>query len=342
VRRGAAGDDESVHGFAARRIGAEAAETLIDALVSGIWAGDARRLSLKATFPKMAEMEREHGGLFRAMRAKRAEAQPTGGPGGPAGTLTSFRSGMQALTDALADRLGDRLRLGVEVRSISDLGLRGFRILLDQGAPLETDAVVLATPTFVSADLLRETDAQLADILDEIHYTSLAVVHLGFANETLEPGPRGFGFLAPRKEGLRSLGCLWPSDIFDGRAPSGLRLTTTMIGGAHDEQAVELGDAALSDIARQDLRRAMGFVVAPRFKYVLRQRRAIPQYTLGHLDRLAAIDAALAQRPGLFIGGNGLRGLSVNLCIEEAVSTAEQLLEHLLQVDAERSAEQGR
>ncbi len=335
VRRGRASGDESVHDFAERRIGREAAETLIDALVGGIWAGDTRQLSLKAAFPKMAEMERVHGGLFRAMLAARKpvagdnEDGGGGGPFGPGGTLTSFRSGMQTLTDALAAALDDRLRLRTEVHAVSDLGLRGFRVHLDEGAPLEADAVVLATPAFASAKLVREMDPGIAASLESIPYASVAVVHLGFAHETLDRGPQGFGFLAPRREKMRSLGSLWPSDIFAERAPSGLRLTTTMIGGAHDENALALDDAELVRIALDDLRNAMGFVVAPRFKRVVRHPRAIPQYTLGHLDRVAAIEQALAERSGLEIAGNALHGISVNACIEEAGPLAERVLDVL-------------
>jgi oxygen-dependent protoporphyrinogen oxidase len=336
VPRGPALEDESVHDFATRRIGAEAAETLIDAMVSGIWAGDTRQLSVKATFPKMVEMERVHGGLFRAMLAKRGAGrgaeQTAGGPFGPGGTLTSFRSGMQALTDALAAALGRRLRLNTRIEAISDMGRRGFRVHLQEGAPIETDAVVLAAPAFASARMVRAMDPQLVTALEAIPYTSLAVIHLGFARETLDACPQGFGFLAPRNQGLRSLGSLWPSDIFEGRAPSGLRLTSTMIGGAHDEDVVDLDDNALFAIVREELHRAMGFVVAPRFKLLIRHAKAIPQYTLGHLDRVAAVDEAIRKRPGLFVGGNGLRGLSVNLCIEEAGPQAEQVLASLLEL----------
>jgi len=133
VAKGPPVDDETVHEFASRRIGVEAAETLIDAMVSGIWAGNTQTLSLKATFPKMAELERVYGGLFRAMRAKQKEGG--GGPFGPAGKLTSFRLGMQALPNALAAALGDRLRLSTPVRAVSDLGRRGFRVILEEGAP---------------------------------------------------------------------------------------------------------------------------------------------------------------------------------------------------------------
>jgi oxygen-dependent protoporphyrinogen oxidase len=339
VPKGPPVEDETVHGFASRRIGVEAAEILIDAMVSGIWAGNTRTLSLKATFPKMAELERVYGGLFRAMRAKKKEGG--GGPFGPAGKLTSFQSGMQALPDALAAALGDRLRLRTAVRAVSDLGQRGFRVILEEGAPIETDAVVLAAPAYHSSRMVQKMDAELATALDAIPYTTLAVVHLGFVHETLDTGPRGFGFLAPRNQGLRSLGCLWPSDIFPGRARSGLRLTTTMIGGAHDEGVVELEDQELIRTVREELHGAMGFVVAPRFSRVLRHRRAIPQYTVGHLDRVAAVDAAVARRPGLFLGGNGLRGLSVNLCIEDAGPLADQVLDSLVELEGQRGASRG-
>ena len=332
VRKRRMSEDESVHDFAVRRIGREAAETLIDALVSGIWAGDARQLSLKAVFPKMAEMERVHGGLFRALLAKRksdTEEGAAGSPFSPRGTLTSFRAGMQTLTDALAAALGPRLRLRTAVHAVSDLGRRGFRVHVDEGAPLEADAVVLAIPAFVSAGVVREMDAGIAAILDSIPYASIAVVQLGFVRETLDHGPQGFGFLAPRSEKMRILGSLWPSDVFADRAPSGLRLTTTMIGGVLDENAVELDDVNLAGIARDDLRQAMGFVVAPRFKRVVRHARAIPQYTLGHLDRVAAIEHALVERSGLVIAGNALHGISVNACVEEAGPLAERVLDVL-------------
>ncbi len=345
VRRKKSGADETIHDFAARRVGREAAETLIDALVGGIWAGDTRQLSLKASFPKMAEMERVHGGLFRAMLAGRTRKQEDGDEDGergsafgPGGTLTSFRGGMQTLTDALAAALGDRLRLRTPVRAVSDLGQRGFRVHLDEGAPVEADAVVLTTPAFVSADMLRDMDAGIAAQLDSIPYAGLAVVHLGFAHETLDAGPKGFGFLAPRSQNMRSLGCLWPSDIFPDRAPSGRRLTTTMIGGAHDEGAIRLDDAELLRLVLDDLRSAMHLVVAPRFKRVIRHRRAIPQYTLGHLDRVASIEQALADRTGLEIGGNGLHGIAVNCCIEEAGPLAERVLDVLNERAGARTA----
>jgi len=328
IRRRAETGDESVFDFAARRIGRPAASTLIDAMVSGIHAGDARRLSLEATFPKMARMEREHGSLFRAMLARRGEAG-AGGPSGPGGRLTSFKGGLQELTDTLAGALGDRLLLDTPVSHISDLGRRGWRIHLSQGAPLDADAVVIACPAWHAADLARPMDGDLAGTLEEIPSVPLAVAHLGYRRQAVGHPCEGFGFLVPRGEGLRILGALWISTIFEGRAPDGGLLITVMIGGAQDEGVLELSDGELTAIILGDLSRAMGIAARPYFSRLIRHARGIPQYTLGHPERLGRIGAHLAEHPGLWLSGNSYRGISVNSCIEEAPGIAEEMLAFL-------------
>ena len=331
--RAPADSDESVHDFAARRIGGQAAAILVDAMVSGVYAGDAARLSLQATFPKMHEMESKHGSLFRAMLAKRKEARAgggkAGGPAGPGGRLTSFRSGLQEIIDALAASLGERLRTGCPAQAVSDLGDRGFRVHLAEGAPIETDAVVLAVPAWKAADTLRELEPPLAGVLDQIPSAPVAVVHCGFSGGALGTEPEGFGFLVPRGQGPRILGSLWISSIFTGRAPDGRVLMTTMIGGAHDPGALELDDEALVRIVRRDLGRVMDVVANPYFVKVMRHPRGIPQYTIGHPERLDRIDVHLREHPGLWLSGNSYRGISVNACVEEAPRVADEVLDHL-------------
>jgi len=327
-------DDESVYQFVARRIGAEAASVLVDAMVSGIYAGNVNELSLPATFPKMHAMEQEHGGLLRAMLAKRksqraGDTDAGGGPAGPGGVLTSFRGGLVEMTDKLAEVLGDRLRLRAPVETISDLGSRGFRILLPEGAPIEADAIVVATPAWSAAPLVRSMDPELTSVLGEIPSASLAVVHSGFRTLALGDQPAGFGFLVPRRQGARILGTLWISQIFDGRAPKGASLMTTMVGGAHDPSAVELTDRQLLDTVFEDLKQTMSIMIRPYFSKIVRWPRGIPQYTLGHLDRLRRVDQRLAQHPGLFVSGNSYHGISVNACVEEAPQVAEAVLEFL-------------
>ena len=308
-------------------------------MVSGVYAGDSRLLSLGATFPKMGRMEREHGSLFRALLARRRAARAggpsakPGGPAGPGGRLTSFRDGLQELTDALAGALGPQLRTGCPVQAVSDMGRRGLRVHLAEGAPLEADVVILACPAWSASKIVRAMDPDLAAVLDEIPSAPLAVAHLGYHRGALGDPPRGFGFLVPRGQGPRILGSLWISSIFDGRAPEGRVLMTAMVGGAHDPEAVDLSDAELIRVVREDLSRVMGIIAAPYFTRVMRHPRGIPQYTLGHLERLGRIRYRLERHPGLLVAGNSYAGISVNACIEEAPSIAAAALQRIAGTD---------
>jgi len=324
--------DESVFDFAARRIGREAARILVDAMVTGVYAGDASRLSLKATFPKMWRMEREHGTLVRAMfarrRAARAARTRSGGPAGPGGMLTSFRSGLDELLQALARAAGPSLRLGARATALSRADGR-YRIGIAGGETIDADGVVLATPAWWASEIAAPLDPEMGRTMAEITSASMAVVHLGFDAAAIGGSPRGFGFLAPRGEGLRILGSIWASSVFPGRAPAGKVLLTTMVGGARDPEAVGLDDAALLGIVRGDLRTAMGIGAEPEFVRVFRHPRGIPQYTIGHPDRVEAIERRLEAWPGLLVSGNSYRGISVNLCVDEAPRIAEEVVSFL-------------
>ncbi|MBI2221253.1 MAG: protoporphyrinogen oxidase [Acidobacteria bacterium] len=324
----APGGDETIYAFAARRIGSEAASVMVDPMVSGIFAGNARELSLAACFAKMVEMESQYGGLFRALLAKRREAAGRKREGGidvgPTGTLTSFVGGTQDLIDALAARLGPALSLNTEVTGLSR-GASGWDVATSRG-PIAASAVVLAGAAGVSANLVQPLSYGLSATLRQIPSAPLAVVCLGYdeADLTRTRGPLdGFGFLVPRGEGLRILGALWDSSVYPHRAPEGRALIRVMIGGASDPQILSLSDDELLQTARDDLRRAMNLSVQPVLARVIRHPLGIPQYTVGHLDRLAEIDRRLAAWPGLFLGGNAYRGPSINACIADADRLAD-------------------
>jgi len=325
--------DESIFDFAARRIGREPASVLIGSMVSGIYAGDAHALSLAACFPKMREMEYEHGSLTRALVAKRrAERSPGAVPGMPAGRLTSFVGGMTELPDALARSLAPAVRCGVEVHAVGRAGLDDrYRLATSRGS-FEADALVLAGPAGQSADVVRPFDGTLAAALSEISGAPIAVVSLGY-DATAVDAHRGrfdaFGFLVPRGEGIRILGALFESTIYPGRAPLGKVLARTMIGGALDRDAVTLDDAALIEVARADLSRTMSIGDTPEFTRVVRHRRGIPQYTIGHLGRIRRIDGLLTAHPGLFLTGNSYRGVSLNSCISDANQIADRVITYL-------------
>lgn len=329
ARRRPAGD-ETIHAFAARRIGREAADVLIDAMVSGVFGGNARDLSLRACFPKMWQMESDHGGLVRAFIARRraGRIRRADGMGTPLGRLTSFRGGTEVLVQSLAARLGPALRLSCGVRDVVHDGR--FRLALDTGKALDADAVVLTGGASATADHVGRLDGVLAAALRRIPSAPMVVVCLGYRVADMTASVDGFGFLVPRGEGPRLLGALWDSSVYPGRAPEGHALIRVMLGGAHDPDVVHLDDAAVLAVARDGLATVMGEEGAPSFSRVFRHPVGIPQYTVGHLERLDRIDARLAVWPGpAVLAGNAYRGVSINNCIAEAGPIADTLLRRL-------------
>jgi oxygen-dependent protoporphyrinogen oxidase len=318
-------DDESVFQFASRRIGREAAEVLVDAMVTGVYAGDPARLSLSATFPKMREMERRHGSLVKAMIARR-RAGGSGGPAGPGGALTTFRLGMQQLTDALASGLGSRLRLGADVGAIARHP-DAFSIELEDGERVQARRVAVALPPQVAASVLQPllAPAALAG-LTEIPAVRIAVVMTGYRSSSPFARPaRGFGFLVAGRERRQILGTIYCSSTFPGQAPPAHTLLRTLLGGARNGEILDRSDDELLAVVRRELDLALGGDPAPDFVRVVRHEYGIPQYTLGHPTRLRRIAEAVRQVPGLVVLGNGYRGVAVNACVAEARSVAATL-----------------
>lgn len=321
--RAPAGSDETIAEFGRRHVGAEAVRLLLDPMVTGIYGGDVEALSLRACFPRMAELEERSRslvlGAFGALaRARRERRQAVGA------RLTSLRGGMRTLIEALAGRLGERLRLGAEVVALERAPTAGsaWRVRTRQGE-LSADAVALCLPAYHQATLVTSLDAEAARDLAAIPYVPMAVVHLGFAEPTGRW--RGFGFLAASSEKLPVLGAIFASELFPARAPDAHALYTCMIGGAHHPEDTALADGELVERARQGLARALGLVHPPLFARVCRWPRAIPQYRPGHLARLARLDEAERRLPGLFFAGNALRGISVADCLRQAPLLAAKM-----------------
>jgi oxygen-dependent protoporphyrinogen oxidase len=323
------GCDETIHAFAVRRIGREAADVLIDPMVSGIFAGDSRALSLRACFPKLWRMEAEHGGLVRAMLATlRRRPSGTNPMSRRRGRLTSFVGGVQELVDALAHSTGAALRTGVCASSVVRSPSPGsrWRVITASGESLQADVVVLAGSGSSSARIVRDLDPELAAAFRSIPCAPLVVVALGYDRPTLGHPLDGFGFLAPSREGLPILGAVWDSSVYSNRAPRDAALVRVMLGGAREPSVVNRSDDELLVAARAGLRQAMGITAAPRWTRVIRHPGGIPQYTVGHLDRLAAIEERLAEHPGIFITGNSYRGVSINSCITDAFAVAQRVV----------------
>jgi oxygen-dependent protoporphyrinogen oxidase len=322
--------DESLAEFGRRHVGRTATAVLVDAMQTGIYAGDVEALSVGAVFPKVVELEKQHRslvlGMARSQAAARKALPPGEGAPKPTGAVCSFDGGLRVLVDALARALGPVARTGVRL-----VGLRreekGWRLAVEehgQRAELAAEQVVLAVPAYVAAELLRPLDEKLAARVGGIAYAPVAVVHLGFAPGTLPP-PDGFGFLVPSMERRRVLGVIHASSTFPWRAEGGRVLLTCMVGGAKRPDLVELDDAALVTLAREELRELAGMTAEPSFTEVIHWKRGIPQYNVGHLARVAAIDEDLARWPGLHLTGNAYKGVGLTDCIRNAQALADTL-----------------
>jgi len=315
------GADETVWAFAARRLGAEVADRIILPMALGIFAGDARHLSLAAAFPRMAALEREHGSLIRGMIARRGSMS--------SGALSSFRRGMQQLPRALAERGGFTVRCGADVRAIRRAP-DGWSVVVNGDAEaIPADAVILAGEPWAMAPLLQPHGAPLAAELAAIACPPVAVVALGFGPRAAVKVPMGFGVLIARGEGYRMLGNLWETHLYHGRGPAGHVLVRAMFGGAVDPEAGALSEAELAALARAEIGKLYGMTDAPVFEQVVRVPRAIPQYELGHGARVARIDDAIAALPGLSITGNGLRGVAFADADSDGVRVGETAVQAL-------------
>jgi len=336
--------EETVHAFASRRLGREFADVMVAAMVAGVSAGDARHSSLQALFPRMHRLEAEHGGLVRGMlaqqRARRAAQargetpqRVAGGPSGPGGRLTSFRrGGAGRLTQALAQSLGPAVRTGVTVERLELGSERRLRVVLaDPSGPrtLDADAVIVATPAYAAAKLLRGVAPAATAPLETIPYAGIRVVALGYPRASVPAPLDGFGFLVPPGQGLRILGSLWTSTLFPPQAPQGTVLLRSLAGGVQDPDFLELSEDEAVAAVRDDLRVSLGITAQPAMVHDVAWRRGIPQYTLGHVRRVEEAVAAAAAVPGLALTGNAYRGIGLNDCVRDARKVAREVCDRL-------------
>ena len=312
--------DETVDSFGRRRLGSKFATYLLDPMVSGIFAGNSRELSLAAVFPKMAAMEKTYGGLFKALLAKKREARRagknTGGPAGPGGKLLTFKTGMGCLTGTLASELKGAIITSTAAVSLQTEGDR--YVVLTEDRRFQADAVVLACPSYAAAEIIRDLAPEAAGAAGGIPFAPVSVVCHGHPADGLSHDLDGFGVLIPRVEGIRSLGNLWSDSIFPGQAPSDHKLLRTMIGGAHDPGILEHSEEELHSIAHRDHGLLFGTLAEPVFRHQFIHPRGIAQYTLGHLPRIGALDRLERELLGLYFTGASYRGVSVNGCMKDA------------------------
>jgi oxygen-dependent protoporphyrinogen oxidase len=307
------GDDESIASFVRRRFGQEAVDYLADPLLAGIHAGDAERLSIRALFPRLLEAERQSGSVLKAFRALHIKPSPQG-------AFVSLPGGVAELAEAVAAALPpDTIQLNARAVELHRNGM--WRVHTPAGR-IESRAVILATPAYVTGGLLRAIDTSLAALCEAIPYASTATVAFGYRASQISHPMKGSGFVVPRVERTALLAGTWVTSKWPGRAPDGHVLIRTFLGGGRDPHRLETGDADLIEIARRELAEVMGIDGAPLFSRLFRWTRQSPQYEVGHLQRVATIDQHVACIPGIFITGSGFRAIGIPDCIADARDTA--------------------
>jgi protoporphyrinogen/coproporphyrinogen III oxidase len=317
--------DESVAAFVERHYGTEMVDRLADPLLSGVYGGEAASLSVRAVLARFAEMERTHGSLGRAMLAARKKSRRASATAPP--IFTSLKNGMQQLVEAVIARLPPAsLLVNTRVESIRPEA-DGWKIDLhsEAGARSESfDGVILAVPAYTAGGLVKNFASELATELVGIGYTSSIAIGLGYDGEVRRLLPPGFGFLVPRSEGRLLLAATFVHNKFSYRAPADRALLRCFFAGAGAEKVWGRSDAEIVDLVRQELSEILGLRAAPRFARVFKWKSAMPQYGVGHLERMERIERLLAF-PKLALCGNGYRGIGIPDCVREGEEAAERV-----------------
>jgi oxygen-dependent protoporphyrinogen oxidase len=331
------GGDESLADFIRRRLGQEALDKIAEPLMAGIHVADPERLSLHSTFPRFVELEQKYGSLIKGMLAQKARlaARKSQGAERELSIFMTLRGGLGELVETLAARLEGQTLRGTHVVGLErapDSLRRGderYCLRLEDGQTLLADAVVLATPAYVAAELIEPMNPALATKLRAIRYVSTATVSLGFRRSEFEHPLDGFGFVVSARDRSRLMACTWTSTKFSGRAPDGHVSVRGFVGGPRNEGLVNLPDEALIRLVREELRSVMGVGARPVMARVYRWPQANPQYDVGHLEQVDDIEAMAATLPGLYLTGSAYRGVGIPDCIEQARKTAEAVVAQL-------------
>jgi protoporphyrinogen/coproporphyrinogen III oxidase len=329
-------EEESIAQFVRRKFGHEILEYLVAPFVSGVYAGDPETLSLRAAFPSLEEWEQQYGSVVRGMIRSRASGKERTGPP----PLCSFGRGVDTLARAIAGKLGASFQPGARTEAIERSDAERidsyraprYKIALELAGKRETavaDAIVVATPAHVASHLVAQLSASVGRELSGIAYAGVAVVAAGYYVRQMNQPLDGFGVLIPRSEKYRTLGTVWNSSLFPGRAHGGQMVMTSFVGGATDPAILEKSDDEITAIVEAENARVLGITGPPVATCVWKHPKALPQYNLGHLHIVAAIREGERATPGLFFAGNYLKGPSIPACVDNGFQTAEAVKGYL-------------
>jgi oxygen-dependent protoporphyrinogen oxidase len=333
-------DDETLGSFVRRRLGQEALDKIAEPLIGGIHAGDPEQMSLKASFPRFLQMEQNYGSLMRAMLAARRKMPPAvkkPEPGKPKKTFfMTFQGGMAEFTDAIVKRLDPRkIMTGKEVTAIEKMtgpeGRTKYIVHIQGMEPVEADAVVVAAPSHNAAEILKKVDDVIAGKLAEIPQATSATVSMAFRRADLKKPMEAFGFLCPMCEKRKIMAVTYSSTKWNNRTPGeDYVLLRAFVGGARNQELVMQTDEEMIAMVRRELKDIIDLDAEPVMTRIYRWVKGMPQYTIGHLDRVAAVEERAAKIPGLYIAGGSYRGVGVGDCADVGAKAAEKAVEYLI------------
>lgn len=333
------GGDESLAHFVRRRLGNEVLERLAQPLVGGIYIADPETLSLASTMPRFLELERRYRSVILGLRAQaKAAGAASGTSGARFGLFVTLADGLTSMVEAIVERLPPgAVRTGMAVRALEPASTDvtasaerpAWRVVPETGAAIEADAVVVALPAHAAARLLAPLDAQLADALGGIAYASSAVVSLAYRRDQVPRVPDAFGFVVPAIEGRRIIAGSFSSVKYAGRAPEDSVLMRLFVGGALQPELFQLGDDEIMRIVREEIRDLLGITSEPSLTWVQRWPQSMPQYAVGHAQRVATIEARAAQLRGLALAGNAYHGVGLADCVASGEAATDRLLASL-------------
>jgi len=336
-------EEESLAQFVRRRLGNEALEKIAEPLVAGIHAGTPETMSLVSTFPRFIQLEEEHRSLILGMLARRRMARRFAQrQSGPKRTMfMALLDGMMELTDELKARLDERSL--ISDRKVTRIArLMGtslphnplYEVSIEGGETLRADCAILATPVFVTAELLQGLDGNLSEALLSIPYVSTATISLAYRRTEIRHPLDGFGFVVPRAEKRKIMASTWTSTKFSYRSPPDSVLLRAFVGGAQNEHLLEMDDERIIGVVREELMDIMGIRADPILTRVYRWNKSMPQYTLGHAKKLSQLEERLLRYPGLSLIGCAYRGIGISDCIHDGKLTAEKTLEFLKSLES--------
>jgi oxygen-dependent protoporphyrinogen oxidase len=318
--------DESLSSFVRRRLGREALERMAQPMVGGIYTADPETLSLRATLPRFLDMERDHRSVVLAMlrKARSNKVEASGTSGARYGLFLSFDAGMEVLVQALKQKLSEcEIILNTSIAGIERA--RSWRLRTDKDETIEADAICLAVPAYVAAQLLAKINQPLAAQLNAIKYASTATINLAYRRDAIRHPLDGFGFVVPFVEKRSLIACTFSSVKFPGRAPADHVLLRAFAGGALQPEVFALEESEMLARVEKDLRELLGIAGRPLFVEVSKWQNSMPQYEVGHLDRVASIEKSVGELPALTLAGNAYRGAGIPDCIRSGQTAAEYL-----------------